>query len=37
MITLLARIVALSLLLAYAACALYFAADCVGAIARVLP
>lgn len=35
--TLLARLLALILGAVYAACALYFFADCVGAIAGVLP
>lgn len=37
MINFLARFIALALLLVYAACALYFAADCVGALTGVLP
>lgn len=37
MIDFLARLIALSLLPAYAACALYFLADCVGALTGVLP
>lgn len=37
MIDFLARLIALALLLAYAACAALFAADCVGALTGVLP